>query len=325
MLAIVTVTPLQLLIARGIVSLALPKEFVLANFNAHDSAVLRRQFKLLAEKSVNSEFLILNGSGIRNFLKVTALIRYWKTIKITELLVASIDNIFIQYVVKSFRDVVIRTFDDGSVNIVSSSIYYQRQPLPWRQRLIYSLLRGNCDQDWIKTKLVLHYSIFKGQENIVDQTRIEYVPLLIDSILPKIQVKKKCARVWIGFSDTKHEQYIRAVLAVSPDYYLPHPMEKVDHRVQNTVATDLLAEEFLGELLCNFDGIKVYACTSTALLNIQSPRIQRYVVDLHSGCSIWQLHYNKLASSLGCEILDVDSIFTCDSIDYSSELKCCDN
>ena len=306
MIGIITVTPLQLLIAKRVLSKYGNSDYLLLNINAHDSNPLRSKYHELAECAVCSDYLILDGTGLDNLKRVRKVIRRWKQIGITELLFASIDNVFVQYVLKTFAGLQFSTFDDGTVNIITGGIYHKKQKLPLKQHVLYYLLRQHRNQDWIKKNTKHHYTIFDIDNNIVENNRLKFISIIHKPDSLQSSSKLQQARVFIGFSQA--DGYIEAVDTVAPDYYIPHPMEKINLNFRNVVQTDLIAEEYIERLLEDYNYLEVYACGSTTLLNLCSERIARYVLDLHPGNNAWQKEYNSIAKSLGCRVLTMEDV-----------------
>ena len=80
-------------------------------------------------------------------------------------------------------------------------------------------------------------------------------------------------------------------------------METIKLPEVNYVYTNLLAEHYLLQLLQDYKQVDLYACASSVLLNIDSPRIHKYVIDLYDGNSDLQNEYNNFAIMLGCKVL----------------------
>jgi len=301
MLGVVTVTPLQLMIAKRVIEHMGAKQFFLVNINAHDSKVLRRKFLDVAKLAIEAQYLTLNGTGWENYKKIFPVVTKWKAVGIDKLLFASIDNIFIQYIVRVLKGASIHTFDDGSVNIIPSGVYHKMPHLPLRQRMKYYLARGSRNQNWIRKKTKCHYTIFDVPQNIVDPARLHRIALFDQEFEQAVRSESQLVKVFLGFSQA--DDYTNIVRRIAPDYYLPHPMEKGFDEFDNVVYSDQIAEEFIGKLLLEYRRVAVYACGSTTLLNLASERLERYVVDLAEGESDWQIEFNRIARRLGCTIL----------------------
>jgi hypothetical protein len=85
-------------------------------------------------------------------------------------------------------------------------------------------------------------------------------------------------------------------------------MEKNPELYKGYREIDMIAEEYLPGLLTQYDTVDLYACNSTILLSLRDERINRFVVDLYGNASQLQQEYNKLATTLGCRIIDFTKI-----------------
>lgn len=302
--AFICVTPLQLFIARKVVQEQRITDYVLVNINPHDQQVTRNYFAQLAENAIESDYLVLNSRIIENYRKVSGVLRKWQKHRITSLYLASVDTVFAQYIIHRHPLAELYTFDDGSVNVLPSDIYHTKASLKIRQRTAYYLLRRHKDQDWIKLRIIKHFTIYQDMSNIVEAARLHNIDLFDDhyNLVPK-EGASKDIKVFLGFDLSP--KYFSAVKTINPDIYLPHPMEKRTESWINYTSTNLIAEEFLVQLLENFKSIELYACNSSVLLNVKSPRIQKVVVDLYGNTSQLQKEYNQVATLMGCKVLSL--------------------
>lgn len=300
--AFICVTPLQSFIARRVIREQGIRDYVLLNINPHDRQVTRNYFAQLAENAIESDYLILNSRIVGNYQKVSGVLRKWQKHRIVSLYLASIDSVFAQYIIHRHPSAALYTFDDGTVNVIASSIYHVKPPLQMKQRAAYFFLRRHKDQDWIKRCIVKHFTIYQDMPNIVEAARLHNIDLFNGhyNMVPEEGVNKGIS-LFLGFDPSP--KYFSAVKTINPDIYLPHPMEKRTESWINYTSTNLIAEEFLVQLLENFKSIELYACKSSVLLNVKSPRIQKVVVDLYDNTSQWQKEFNQLAILMGCRIL----------------------
>lgn len=300
--AFICVTPLQSFIARKVIQEQRITDYVLVNLNPHDQQVTRHYFAQLAENAIESAYLVVNSRILGNYRKVREVLRKWQKYRITSLYLASIETVFAQYIIHNNPSAALYTFDDGYVNVIPSGIYHTKYPLGIKQRSAYFLLRRHKDQDWIKRRIVKHFTIYQNMPNIVEVERLHYMDVFDGyyNMMPK-EGADKSIKVFLGFAHSP--KYFSAVKTINPDIYLPHPMEKTTESWINYTGTNLIAEEFLVQLLDNFKSIELYACNSSVLLNVKSPRIQKFVVDLYGNTNQCQRELNRLAELMGCKIL----------------------
>ena len=294
-------TPLQLYIAGAIIQREHISNYLLLNFNPHDRPVLQNYFARTAAKALHADYVIVNARFFENLRRVRDVLKRWKKYRIDRIYFASLDTVFVQYFIHHLPSAALVTFDDGAVNIVPTGDFHIKAPLGLRQRVAYFFLRRNKDQNWIRARVRMHWTLFKGFPNIVDQSKVSVLNLfdLESAAGTDKYVEARTVRVFLGFSLSLH--YRSAVLGFRPDIYLPHPMEPSANWPFLVEKTDLIAEEYLANLLKSGVSVDCYACNSTTLLNVAHPRLRKFVVSLDD--SIFQASYNTIAAQLGCKIL----------------------
>jgi beta-galactosamide-alpha-2,3-sialyltransferase len=298
--AFICVTPLQLFIASKIIEVEAITNYVLVNINPHDNIVLRNYYNRLAEGALESNFLIMNSRILGNYLKLKQATNKWKNYKITAIYAASLPNVWVLHIINSYKSAKLYSFDDGSVNLSQLDEYWVVKPLKLTQRIAYFLLRGHMGIDLAYPRIIKHYTIYDGHHNIVEKNRRHYLNLF--DVPDTLNEKKDNIKVFLGFVPNE-AKYYPAIKWVNPDIYLPHPMEKIRYPDVNYVYTNLIAEHYLLELLQDYNEVELYACASSVLLNIDSPRIHKYVIDLYEGKFDLQNEYNNFAIKMGCEVL----------------------
>jgi len=305
--AFICVTPLQLFIARALIQEQKIYNYVLLNMNLHDSKVLRRYFEKCAAGALENDYLTTNVRIWTSLARLKKVLRKWAKYRVTAIYLASIDHVFSQYIIHKVPEAQIFTFDDGAVNIIASSLYHAKPNLGVRRTIPHLLLRGMKDQDWIKKRIVTHFTVFPLEfPNIVEQTRLQFISLFESKNRAAKIGEGKTVKVFLGFNFSPN--YLTAVNAIAPDIYLAHPMEKNPELYKGYREIDMIAEEYLPGLLTQYDTVDLYACNSTILLSLRDERINRFVVDLYGNASQLQQEYNKLATTLGCRIIDFTKI-----------------
>lgn len=293
--------PLQMMIVPKIIEEQRISDYVLIHINPHDRPATRNYFAKLARSAVESDYVVANSRIFGNYQKISGVLRRWRRYRIRAIYLAIIDNVWAQHVIHQHPSARIYTFDDGSINLIPSGNFHSKQPLRMRQRIAYFVLRRDKDQDWIKPRIVKHFTIYRDIPNIVEAARVHYIDLFDEyNQLPGEDLEER-AKVFVGVDYSP--RYLSAVRTVDPDIYLPHPTEKRTESWLNYVSTDLAAEEFVVQLLHRFKSVELYSCNSAVLLNIRSRRIQKVVVDLYGSTSQYQMEFNRLAELMGCNIL----------------------
>lgn len=293
--------PLQMMIAPKIIEEQRISDYVVMDFNSYERPVTRHYFTKLAQNAIEGEYIVLNSRILGNYRKINKVVKSWRKYRITSIYLAIIDNVWAQFVVSKYPSAHIYTLDDGAINLIPSGAFHSKKDLPLRRRIAYFLLRKYKDQDWIKPRIIKHFTIYRDMPNIVEAGRIHYIDLFDEYNQAPAEDLKDRAKVFVGVDNSP--KYFSAVRTIDPDFYLPHPNEKRTEPWLNYVSTDLAAEEFIVQLLDRFKSVELYSCNSAVLLNIRSPRIQRMVVDLYGRKSQYQMEFNRLAESMDCKVL----------------------
>ncbi len=268
-----------MLMARG------EKKFNFIYYTWIDNDKHRFYYKRLADIAERSIYIHLNARGPTHFYRFFRAFKCLQASAEATLAFSSIDSIYIQYAIKKFAPRTIITFDDGSANINKNSFYFKIKKMPILRRLACWLVRGDVDQNWIKKNSRAHYTIYSDFENIVEDNRVISVKLLAsrDRSIKK-HTKQRALRVFLGepVSELHHDHlsrdYINILKNLDIDKYLPHPREYNLHAIKNIIETNLIAEDYISQCLDEFELVHVYSLFSTALLNIDHPRLIKTIV-----------------------------------------------
>ena len=211
--------------------------------------------------------------------------------KYNSIYVASIDNIYVHFILTYTKFNKLFTFDDGTANIFNESTYYvgdkYRSNLyrTWN-KVRYGMLRIPYSMSKVKKESLLHYSIYDNFPNIIDN--VYHINLLKnnnDIIINKgICSRKKSCNIMLGGayfdlfgSEDKIKLYTGRCFDYlkntnEPNYYIPHPRNlfAIETHGINIINTDNIAELEISKLLEEYDTIKLYGFMSSCQFNILS-------------------------------------------------------
>lgn len=272
---IMCTTPLQMLIAERIIVLNSDKKFDLLVIALNDNKKYEHYYQKLKKICLDSLYYKTN-SGLLGFfayikqLKNNNLNKCYK-----ELYLASINSRHFQYIVSKNILSDVFTFDDGTANIINSSLYYMDNDLSKWKKIIWRFLGVNYYMFDIKEKSKLHYTIYEDVSNIISNT--EFI-----SLIPQLKLKSaieggEVVRFYLGQPLTEiHEKFSNEFIEykirkLKLNFYYPHPREKNYPKVDfEIIESNLIFEDFIVQYLMDNPkvNIEVYSFISTALLNI---------------------------------------------------------
>lgn len=314
---IMCVTPLQMIIAEKIMKLHSSESFDLLVIALNDNEKYKYYYDRLKKVSLNSLYYI-STPGLNGFLD------YVKKLKINHLdhsyknlYLASIDSRHFQYLVSENVHSHIYTFDDGTANIIPSSLYYLNSKPKLLKRAVWRMLGIKDYMQDIKKKSLLHYTIYKDIPNIIESQ--QYISLIPLSNEIHSKMKDKVAKFYLGqpLTDISEDFDLlfvkKNIDKLEIDYYYPHPREKF-YPIGNyqIIQSPLIFEDYIIQFLeDNPDvNIEVFSFISTALLNIMSlDRLRVSYIHNHEIFKLYRDFYFFAEESFGIPNLDLDKEF----------------
>ncbi|MEQ1150323.1 glycosyltransferase family 52 [Acinetobacter johnsonii] len=288
---IMCVTPLQMLIAEKIIHLNGNEQFDLVVLALNDNQKYRYYYNRLKEICDNS-FYYIPRAGLTGFLYF---LKHLKKSNINKnynnLYLASIDARHFQYIISKNTLANVFTFDDGTANIIPSSIYYSNSTEPSKlKKIIWRSLGVKYYIEDIKVKSKKHYTIYRDAPNIIN--KLKFIALLPQLELNEKKISNdKTVKFYLGqpLSDIEekfdHNFVEEKLKKIEIDYYFSHPRE-IEYPKGNFEIVDsiLIFEDFILTYLLENPEVKieVYSFISSALLNISSlPKVSViYIIDL---------------------------------------------
>ena len=311
---IMCVTPLQMLIAERIIELKSDESFDLLVVALNDNEKYRTYFERVKKHCVNSLYYVQGKRRLFFFIKQLKKNRL--DIKYNNYYLASIDSIYFQYIISKNKHSDVFTFDDGTANIMPSSLYYSNTKPKFLQRAVWRVLGVKHYMAHLKEKSLLHYTIYKDISNIIDNQ--QYLSLIPLGDEKQSALKDKTIGFYLGqpltdISENFDLSFVKNNIdKLKVDYYYPHPREKVyPEGNYQIVESPLIFEDYIVQFLKDNPNvsIEVYSFTSTALINIMSlDRIQVTYIHDNQFFKLYKSFYEFSEELFGILHLDLDSV-----------------
>lgn len=270
---IICLTPLQMVIADKIIQLNPDKTFELIVIAISDNDKYKYYYKNLSKKCVKS-FYFIEELGLIGFLKYVRKIKKNTTYnRYKNIYLSSIDSKHIQFIVSKNHNANVYTFDDGSANIISNSLYYTNFKPPIHKRVVFRTLGIKTYMEDIKKKSLLHYTIYKNSFNIIENTK--FIPLY-DNVLSNTSTNTNIVNFYLGQPIEEFPYYSNKAISkfvnnLGINFYYPHPREtKLPTGDFKVIISDLIFEDFIVQYLQSHPNteVNVYSFMSSAALNI---------------------------------------------------------
>lgn len=288
-------TPLQVLIAKSIILAddyegGRPECYV---FALSDSKRYKHYHELIEPLCSKAEFV----TSLPSFpFYLTWLRKRFASSNYRHIYISSIDSVYVQFVLSWVGFDEVRTFDDGTANILESSKYYRDEPGvgPKLKSLIWSAFGNRYSKKRIINKSSVHYTLYPGFKNLIEN--LKPVSLNLSGVDSGCEKKKDRILVFVGtvlkdvIQSTGDQslliERIRAYYLEQSKYdavYLPHPRDEFDYfpEIPKREST-LIAEEVIFELLNEYEEIELVGFGSSTQFNLMAqPSVRNVVLDSH--------------------------------------------
>lgn len=210
----------------------------------------------------------------------------FKDFRRDHVVIGSIDALVVSALARRQKTSSLITVDDGTANINKSGNYHN--PNRSIRYKLYSHLLGTDDLSTICKRIVRHYTLFSGLENIVGKDKLRYLP----SVCPDIEnnkVTEGLRTYFIGqplnpeYRDMMTAGVKEALGDQKIDLYVRHPREEMPLNLgtpflikNGLIAEDAILRDAAGHNVCIISGF------STATMNL-APFVASSTVLLHSG------------------------------------------
>ncbi|MGX2968595.1 glycosyltransferase family 52 [Ursidibacter sp. B-7004-1] len=304
---IICYTPLQVLIAEKIIELHPNERF----YGVMLCSVKNKKFDYYAERlSLKCErFFSMHQRTERFHLlrQIISLKCKFANLKFDKVFVASINDIQIQFILSSIIFNELYTFDDGTANIVKSSVYYTPEPNTFIRRFINNFFRNKYSIEKLKALSKQHYTIYPDFPNIIENTTVIDLFNTQES-KGKNLVNEPITHILLGqpvyLEQDKNVKLAEKVIkSFNIDLYLAHPREQYKLDNVNYIDTPLILEDYLAQEFSH-KHCRIYTYFSSAVLNIKNPNIEIVALRIDTDEPAFIECYNLL-NKVGVNIIDI--------------------
>jgi len=277
---IMCVTPLQILIAEKIIQSKPAEDFDIIIFALENN----EKFNYYAEKLKKYARVywyshVVYKNSIYNLINFLKFIFQFNLSgfnkKYNNYYLSSIDSRYFQYILsKKMESSCIFTFDDGTANIVKTSIYYLKNINDIKKSKIFRILGIKYFQEDIKDMSKLHYTIYPEFENIIQDT----IEIKLFNGNGKNKIRTKGLNIFLGQPYEEFDSYLstdkieKMMGDLNIKLYFPHPREKNTPKNVEVVHTKKIFEDYIIDFLDRNQNcyLNIYTFMSSAALNVKS-------------------------------------------------------
>lgn len=305
-------TPLQVLICKSIIKSIERNHVVLIDF-IYITDVYNDKHKYYSsyffDNSESNYLLITNDNRIK-YINDFILLKKHINLNMVDkrydlILLANINCSYSQMIISKVDFKSIRTFDDGFANLIPNDYFFKNDNYSAIRKFSKRVFGIRYSKFDIARLSQLHYTIFRNNKNITDsQCYIE----LIDSYNYKSEDNKEI-NVFLGqpIPGLNPKEINNIILEHNIDMYIPHPRERYELKINNTIDTPLIAEDYiLTKLLLKGYTVNLFSFFSTTLMilkdfqNVNCYALRR--TDLYNE----HKHVYSVIETNNIEIIDVD-------------------
>lgn len=190
--------------------------------------------------------------------------------------VASINDIQIQFLLSAIKFNSFYTFDDGTANIVPSSIYHNDDPNTLIRKILNLVLNNKYSIKKLKLLSQKHFTIYDNIPNIVNNTK--FINLFtLDNQKQEEENNNDTINILLG-QPVYLDKNLNILLAkkviqqFNIDYYFPHPREQYIISDINYINTHLIFEDYIAQQ-SDKKKYRIYSYFSSTLLNLKNSSI----------------------------------------------------
>jgi len=204
--------------------------FDILYFTQNDSTEDKYYYNKLSSKSRKSDYIFVRPQrfDILSSFMFRVKSRLWYGMSVYDTVIcASIDALFISSLVRAYSKSKLITLDDGTANININSCYFLESNS--KKVLIYRYLFNALPLKDLKLRIDKHYTLYKGQKNIVNSERLVY----LDGWTNNISRDKSKSKVYfLGapfetvMSKEQIDRFEKYVSELKVDTYVAHPRER---------------------------------------------------------------------------------------------------
>lgn len=256
---IVCTTPFQMLIAEKIIELYTDEDFELHLFCNVKNEKYTHYFDRLSKVVKKSKMYVFDRKNKMRYLLFLIKLKFKSFLsrKIDRLFVGSIDSNHIHIHIHRYihSNTKLYTFDDGTANIFPDSFFY-KECASYKNRLLKYIFCYGTSLSTIKAKILKHYSIYSGKNNIV--SNVEYIDLFsLEENCRINDINGKPIKILLGqpiyenisskeYDELGYSNLIRRIIFQHEiDYYFPHPREDLVISGIEYIRTHFILEDYI--------------------------------------------------------------------------------
>ncbi|EQB3344206.1 glycosyltransferase family 52 [Acinetobacter baumannii] len=271
---VICFTPLQMLIAEKIVAQQPSVDLIVVALNNNEKYIY--YYNNFHHPNITKQYYLFDNNKSK-FFKFINIVKFNKNFKLEKfyenIYVSSIDNKYTHKILSTVNFKNLYTYDDGAANVVKNSIYFKQTFMSKLKDILFKLMGVEFNLNKIKKISRKHYTIYKGIQNIVEQT--EYI-----SIIEKKEDNRNISvdqeiKIFLG-QPLKDIDKNFDVLALKKllvmegiNYHFRHPRE-TDEAFFEEIKSSYIFEDFFAKELSKYRKVIIYTLSSTAALNIIS-------------------------------------------------------
>jgi beta-galactosamide-alpha-2,3-sialyltransferase len=259
---IVCLTPFQMFLAEKIISKDVGK-YTLIFIEHGENEKNNYYFNLLSEKvSAAYRYNVCNSNGfLKLYFYVWFLIKlYLVSSRFDTVYLSTINDKHIYILLRFFNLKKIVTFDDGIGNVYIDGVYFDE---------------NNNITNYVKERIISHYTIYKGLENIVEADKLKLISFNDSEITNDDTINKVSIFLGQPYEEFMGENFdfsqLNEILTLYKiKYYFPHPRESIVYNGCEYIKTHFIFEDYILDLLKKNSNLEVsiYTFLSSAALNV---------------------------------------------------------
>lgn len=245
---IIAATPLQAKIAEKIIE-HYPDEkfyFVMLAHNGKNNAYEHyfNQLKNKTDKALSFYFSNMTVDELSLFeIKIKSLLFP----EVKRFFMANIEKREIHAMMSSYPNAEIKTFDDGTMNIIKNSQLLTNDNYA-KTGKYYKYFPHHLTKSMIRENSTEHFTIFKDFKNAMDNgnRKITYIPLFNTKNIPNSTKIKDTIKILLGTVEEELKETSEKVIEeFSIKYTTKHPRQNYDLDNAITLKSDLIIEDYL--------------------------------------------------------------------------------
>ena len=317
---IICITPLQVLIAEQIIRKT-QGGFIGLYLPYGDNPKHQYYYQKLKSLCQKSDYIELkNKTWGERFATLTTLTTTLKNLGIYQqpienTYLASLDVLFLQFIISKVKFNHLYTFDDGTANIFPNSTYFNPLPKSTAQKLFKKVVGISYpDIPSILAVSKKHYTIFANEKNIIDN--LEAIQLF-DTIATTHQPIRQTKKILLGqgldnfIGENAYQALVKQMIQrFGITNFVPHPREKLDFSDLLTVIhSDKIIEDYLVDEIAQHPSThyEIYTFMSTAVFSLKDfPHTDIFLVYNQALMEKFKDAYDFLASR-GFTLIDMDT------------------